>query len=138
MISTIVTRASALLLAAAGLATLFLPDAVLGLLAPGLPPGVAWLGQLLASAWLAVAVLNWLQRHATLGGIYGRPTVLANLALYGVSSLALLGAARHGALPRIGLLILVPTGLLAIVYGILLLRGPFDGPARGVRSAPRP
>ena len=61
-------------------------------LVPGFPPDAAWLGQLLAAAWLGIAALNWLQRSALLGGIYGRATVSANVVVYVVSALSLLRA----------------------------------------------
>ena len=100
MISTVVSRVSAALLLAAGVVLLFAADAVLPALSPGLPASAAWLGQLLGAAWLGVAALNWLQRNQLLGGIYGRPVVFANLALYLVGALSLLGALRDPAAPR--------------------------------------
>ncbi|HEU0076918.1 MAG TPA: hypothetical protein VFQ76_04665, partial [Longimicrobiaceae bacterium] len=92
MFSTQVSRASAGLLLAGGLALLFAPDVVLPRLVPGFPAGGVWLGQLLAAAWLALAALNWLSRAALLGGIYGRPVVLCNAAFYFIAALVLL---RH-------------------------------------------
>ena len=89
-------------------------------------PSAAWLGQLLAAAWLGVAALNWLQRATVLGGIYGRPVVLANVAVYFVSALSLLRALLGGAAPAALWLALMPAAALAVVYGALLLRGPFD------------
>jgi hypothetical protein len=125
MISSIVSRLSALVLAAGGLAFLFVPDALLGTLVPGLPPSGAWLAQLIGAGWLAVAVLNWLQRGAVLGGIYGRPVVLTNLVLYTVTALTVTRRLMEPATPRTIWFLLVPMALLAIVYGALLLRGPF-------------
>ncbi len=100
---------------------------------PGFPPAAAWLGQLLAAAWLGVAALNWLQRATVLGGIYGRPVVLANLALYLVSALSLLRVVAGGAAPAAVWGALALAAPLALAYGALLLRGPFDSlssPAR--------
>jgi hypothetical protein len=126
VISSLVSRVSAALLSLAGLALLFASDVVLPAVVPGLPPAAAWLGQLLAAAWLGVAALNWLQRAAVLGGIYGRPIVIANLALYFVSALSLLRALLRTGTPSALWLVLVPSAVLAAVYGALLLRGPFD------------
>src|SRR5919107_5264542 len=100
MISSLVSRVSAALLALAGLALLFASDVLLPAAVPGFPVAAAWVGQLLGAAWLGVAALNWLQRAAVLGGVYGRPVVLANLALYFVSALSLLRAVADGAAPR--------------------------------------
>ena len=65
----------------------------------GLSPTALWLGQLLGSAWLGVAALNWASRATILGGIYGRPIVLANLAIYFTGVLVMLGVARRATLP---------------------------------------
>lgn len=86
MASAVLSRVSAVVLLVAGLVLLFAPDVALPALVPGFPPAAAWLGQLLAAAWLSVAVLNWLQRSSMLGGIYGRPMVVANLTLYLIST----------------------------------------------------
>jgi hypothetical protein len=60
-----------------------------------------------------------------LGGIYGRPTVLANLALYFISALSLLRVLlNHGAVPILWVLVAIMC-VLALAYGALLLCGPF-------------
>ena len=126
MISSRLSQLSAALLLLGGLALLFASDVLLPALVPGFPPAAAWLGQWLGAAWLGVAAMNWLQRAAMLGGIYGRPIVLANLALYFVSALSLLRALLGGAAPPAAWWVLVPAAVLAVAYGTLLLRGPFD------------
>jgi hypothetical protein len=126
VIASLITRSSAAVLLAGGLALLFASDALLPILVPGFPVTGAWLGQLLGAAWLGVAALNWLQRGARLGGIYGRPVVLANLVLYFVGALSLLRALAVPGVPRALWGLVVPTTVLALVYGVLLLRGPLD------------
>ena len=130
MISSFVSRASAAVLLLGGVALLFASDAILPLLARGVPASAAWIGQLMAAAWLAVAALNWLQRGSVLGGIYGRPVVFANLALYAVSALSLARAAFEPGAARATWTLLVPAAALAVAYAALLLRGPFDARER--------
>jgi hypothetical protein len=126
VIATRISQASAALLAAGGLALLFASDVLLPRLVAGFPAAGAWLGQLLAAAWLGVAALNWLSRSALLGGIYGRPVVAANAALHFVSAAALLDvAAARGAGAAVRALF-AAAALLAAAYGWLLLRGPFE------------
>ncbi len=125
-ISSRVSHVSAIVLALGGVALLFAPDVILPALVPGFPPAALWLAQLLAAAWLGVAALDWLQRSAVLGGIYGRPVVLANLVLYFVGDLVVLRALREPVAPRALWIFVVPATLLAVAYGALLLRGPFD------------
>ena len=82
MKSSILTRISAMVLGATGTALLFAPDGILQLLHPEFPVSAYWLGQLLGATWIGVASLNWYSRTKVLGGIYGRPILLANLAIY--------------------------------------------------------
>lgn len=126
MISSLLSRASAAVLLVGGIVLLFASDALLPAVLPGFPPSGAWLGQLLGASWLAVAALNWLQRGAILGGIYGRPVVFANLVLYFISALSLARALFDGGAPSVLWLPLVVMGVMAAIYAALLYRGPFD------------
>jgi hypothetical protein len=125
-LSALISRTSAGFLFLAGLALLFGSDRLLPLLVPGAPPASAWLGQFIAAAWLGVANLNWLSRSALLGGIYGRPVVATNLTLYTVSALGSLKALGAATAPPVVWLVAAPMAAFAVVYGALLLRGPFD------------
>ena len=126
MISSLITRASAFVLILGGLVLLFAPDVVLPRLVPGFPPAAAWIGSLLGAAWLAMAALNWSHRTTLLGGIYGRPVVYANFMLYVTSALALVRVVTGaGASPALWF-IAAPIMALAMAYGALLFRGPFD------------
>ena len=126
MISTQVARASAVVLLLGGLALLFAPDVILPLLVPPFPAGAAWLGQLLAAAWLALAALDWLGQGALLGGIYGRPVVVANAALYFITAVVLLKVVARGRAHAALWLLVVLAVIFAGVYGWLLFRGPFE------------
>ena len=75
---------------------------------------------------LGGVTLNWPQRGALLGGICGRSVVFANSTLYLISALSLLRALPGGTAPVVTWLVFVPLAVLAVVYGALLLRGPFD------------
>jgi hypothetical protein len=127
VISSTISRVSATLLAAGGLALLFASDEVLPRVSPGFPATAHWIGQLLGAAWLGLAALNWIHRRAVLGGVYGRPIVMANLMHYFIAALALVRASIDGTPGRIWPLAL-PAITLALAYGALLLRGPFDAP----------
>ena len=126
MIGRWVSRASATTLAVGGIALLFASDVVLPRLAPALPPGAAWIGQLVAAGWLAVAAVNWTGQSTLIGGIYGRPLVTANFALYFVTATSVLRPALDARSPRSIWLVAVPSVAFAAMYGWLLLRGPFE------------
>jgi hypothetical protein len=78
-----------------------------------------WPVQLLASAWLGLAMLNWSTRGFTMGGILGRPVVLANFAHYFVAATSTVRPVLAGGRPG-PLVVLVVFGLLAAAYGYLL------------------
>ncbi len=97
MISAFISRTSALWLGIAGFVLLFAPDAVLPRLIAGYPPSGLWLGQLLGAAWLGLAALNWINRRLILGGVFGRPIVLANAIHYFISAMVLIRAVHPAA-----------------------------------------
>ena len=109
-----------------GLALLFAPDAILPRLIPAFPAAGAWLGQVLAAGWLAIAALNWLSRSALLGGIYGRPVVLTNAVLYFITAIVLLKIITLRDTSAMLWIVLVVMVLLAGAYGWLLFRGPLE------------
>jgi hypothetical protein len=127
MISSTISRASAITLAVGGGAMLFVADEILPVLAPDFPPDAAWIGQSLGAAWLGLAALNWLQRNVVLGGIYSRPIVLANLIAYFVTATSAAGSLPGAGGGAMGTALIA--GVFAIAYGVLLLKGPFDRPS---------
>jgi hypothetical protein len=133
VISTTIARSSAIVLSLSGAAMLFAADTILPLLVPGYPPAGLWLGQLLAAALLGLGALDWFSQSTVLGGIYGRPVVMANVMFYLVSALGMLKASMRAGFPLALSLIAVVASVFAIVYGWLMMRGPFaqDLPTKG-------
>jgi hypothetical protein len=121
--TALLMRASALVLLVAGAALLFAADEILPRVIPEFPAAAAWLGQVLGSAWLAVAALNWLNKGARLGGIYGRPVVLTNVVLYFISGMALLKVAVLPAAPAVVIASAFVCVAFAGLYGWLMFRG---------------
>ena len=134
MISTLISRASAVFLALGGLALLFAADAILPHLVPGFPAASAWLGQLVAAGWLAIALLNWASQPGLLGGIYGRPVVLTNAALYFITATGLIKVVIRPGAPVALWLLVVPAALFAGIYAWLLFRGPFESDFERARA----
>jgi hypothetical protein len=124
VISTQISRVSAIFLAVCGNSLLFASDEILPWLSPAFPRGGAWLGQMLAAGWLGVAALNWLSQWTMLGGIYGRPVVAANATLYFITATVLLKVVARGDAPTALWLLFVPVVILAGIYVWLLFRGP--------------
>ena len=125
MTSALLSRASALVLSVGGLTLLFAPEVLGARSGSGVPDDTLWIAQLLGAGWLGLAALDWLSRAAVLGGIYGRPVVMANLATYFIGALVLLKAATRSPSPAALWAGTVVAGARAAAYGALLLRGPF-------------
>lgn len=73
----------------AAIALLFAADELLPLAAGTASQLDVALLQLIGAALFGFAMLNWLSRYSMLGGIYGRPLVVANLAHTATAALML-------------------------------------------------
>jgi hypothetical protein len=109
-----------------GVSLLFAADDILPRMIRGFPAEAAWLGQLLAAAWLGVANLNWMSRSMLLGGIYGRAVVTTNAVLYFVAATALLNNFNRSETPVATKVVAVVVVFFAAAYGWLMFRGPFE------------
>lgn len=97
----------------------------------GETPELRLAAQLLAAGWLGLAALNWINRGAILGGIYGRAVVVGNFTTYLISTLVLTRPALEATTPvglRLLPLLLAP---VAILYAMRLLRGPSERDLEG-------
>jgi hypothetical protein len=127
----VTTRTSRLLLSAAAVVNLgaavpllFAPVELLRALGAGPSRLEPLLAQLLATALFGLGLLNWTSRHSPIGGIYGRPLVVANLAHTFAAAMALgrfvAGGAREPAL----LAMLLLYAALAAGFGYALFGRP--------------
>ena len=133
--STRLSDASAAFLAVMGLLLLFASDAMLPMLVGGFPPAMAWIGELVASGWLALAILNWANRKALLGGVYGRPVVLTNAFFYFATMMTLLRLVSGQVVSVRIAIVLVPIIVFTLFYLSLLFRGPLGNDFERFRSA---
>jgi hypothetical protein len=79
---------SALLFGFAGLVLIFAPVEAMSSIGAGAAPAGVWVAQLLGAAIFALSQLNWMQRFAKVGGIFGRPILVPNLVFATVSFFA--------------------------------------------------
>lgn len=131
MISSTVARVTAFVLLAFGVLMLFMPDNLLPYLIPGFPPAAAWVGQLVGGAWIGLASITWSHRRQPLGGIYSRPVTYANALSLFIGGTAFCKAALGEGTPPAAWAMAAPLEVLALVWLVLLLKGPFD---RGLDS----
>jgi hypothetical protein len=93
MNTKVLLTASALFLAACGIAGTFLPQEILAWLGIPTSPILTIFMQLLAALLLAFGMLNWTAKDSLIGGIYNRPVAIGNLVHFLVGALALAKAA---------------------------------------------
>jgi hypothetical protein len=117
--------ASALLLAAAGLALLFAPSEIHRLLiAPDGAAAPPLLLQFWSAGLLGLAATSWTGRGMTLGGIYGRALVVGNLVHWTVGALVGVRAAFDHPDPGLLWVAVAVFGGFALAFGWLLRRHP--------------
>jgi hypothetical protein len=126
---------STLVYLAAALPLLFAPQELLA--AFGAPTSTldVVLLQVIGSAVFGFAMLNWAYRFSMIGGIYGRPVVIANLAHAASAALLLAPIARRTSFswPLAGALAVY--GVLAVAFGWKFFAAP---KAPSIPPAPRP
>jgi hypothetical protein len=76
---------SSLVLGAAGVFALFMPDALL----PAQGGAGSMLVQLMGGLYFAFALMNWTAKDSAIGGIYARPVSLANFSHFLTGALLL-------------------------------------------------
>ena len=106
----ILLQVSAVLYLAAGALFLFLPREIAPTI--GLPPIELPL-QLFAAGLLAMGWLNWMSRGVPVGGIYGRPISIANVAFAVAAAGSVLSGVLDGDIGPIGWIPAAVFGLLA-------------------------
>jgi hypothetical protein len=88
-------------------------------------PPVPLVVRLIGALLLGFAALNWLAKEMVVGGVYGRPVVVGNLAHFVIGTLASLRAAAGGD----SLAIRAVTGVyagFAVWFGIVLFTRPSE------------
>jgi hypothetical protein len=115
--------ASAILMGVMGLGTTFMADDLLRHVRQPEAPILMLFVQTIGALYLAFAMLNWMLRGVTAGGIYARPLIVANLVHFLMVAIVLLRWAATGAPPGILVLAALFT-ILALSFGALMFRDP--------------
>lgn len=124
MNTKLLMRANALTLASIGFSLSFLPQEIAQFMHLGSEPIVL---QLLGSLYVGFALLNWMNKEKTLGGIYGRPVVMSNFAHYMIGGLALIKFIAKG-FDSMPMVILTVT---YVVFGLAFAFMAFTHPKLG-------
>ncbi|MDA0684987.1 MAG: hypothetical protein O3A57_11300 [Bacteroidetes bacterium] len=115
--------ASTLFLGVLGIGGSFAPTESLAL--AGVEPSVevSFIFQMMGGLYLGFAMLNWMNRNAPVGGIYGRPLLTANLIHFLIVSLMLIKHVIDGAGNGLILLCVLYTSF-AVGFGLLQFMDP--------------
>jgi hypothetical protein len=116
--------ASAVLYFAAALPLLFAPDELLTY--AGASPSTldSALLQVIGSAIFGFAMLNWMNRFGRIGGIYGRPLVIANFTHAATAALLLGHIAIRAPFSAPLAAVVALYGVLAVAFGFKLFTAP--------------
>ena len=79
---------------------------------------------LLGAALFGFAMFNWINRHTRVGGIFGRPILVANLSHAFIAAMALLNAGRAAGFSPFLVAALATYAALALGYGARLYFPP--------------
>ena len=94
MNTKLVMGASALFLGTIGLVCTFLPQEILsasGIVSIGIAPLFL---QILGALYVSYAMLNWMSKENSIGGIYNRPIAMGNVIHFTMAALALIKGFR--------------------------------------------
>jgi hypothetical protein len=125
MNTKLLMAASAIVLAALGLAATFMPEELLHVAAVPAHPFLPLVVQLLGALYLSFAMLNWMAKDSAIGGIYNHPVLIGNVLHFTMGALALLKGLTGVPSDRLALGVLAGVyALFAIGFGMLLFRSP--------------
>jgi hypothetical protein len=111
-------------MAVAGLALTFAPEELLSVLGTNGNPTLTLFAQLTGALYVGFAILNWMARESTIGGIYNRPLLMGNLTHFVVGALALLKAATKLQASAPAWVAAGIYTIFAIGFGTLFFRSP--------------
>lgn len=115
---------SAAVLALAGLGLTFAPAEVLARLTRATDTSLVLTLQVTGAFSCGFAMLNWMARGMTLGGIYGRPIIVANVTRWTIASLALLKATTAGRLAAPGVGLTLVCAAFAVAFARVMVKDP--------------
>lgn len=124
MPTRLVMIASALVMAALGIAATFLPQEVLAWLGTA-PDGVLpFVVQIIGALYLSFAMLNWTAKESLIGGIYNRPIAIGNFLHFVMGALALGKGVFADPSARVLLPLAIAYAIFAIAFAMILFTSP--------------
>ena len=113
---------SSLMLALAGIFTLFAPDVLVALFGGPMANTLSALVQLMGALYFSMAMMNWTAKDSAIGGIYARPVSLANFAHFFIGMLLLARVVLSSGFNFSITLLLAVYAIFAILFYWLVFR----------------
>lgn len=110
MNTKLLMTSSSLMLGAAGIFALFMPDVILSTQGVEVTGAASMLVQVMGALYFGFAIMNWTAKDSAIGGIYARPISLANFSHFFSGTLLLVNYLFDGS----SVFVLIAT----IIYGI--------------------
>ena len=118
---------NAIILALIGISLIFLPKEILDYFELSTSDTLELLMQIIGSFYFAFAILNWMSKGSIIGGIYNRPTAMANLTHFVIAGLALIkGVLANPSLSYVIWSIAIIYSIFAILFGIVAFKHPVN------------
>jgi hypothetical protein len=114
--------AASLILAAAGVFALFVPDVVLSLVNTSVTAQLSALVQLMGTLYFGFAIMNWTAKDSAIGGIYARPVSLGNFGHFFAGGLLLLRYQFSNPFNLFIMILLILYVIFAILFYWLVFR----------------
>jgi len=127
MNTKLMMTASAIFLAVAGMTLTFLPEEIMQYTGIGASKALQLILQLTGALYFGFAMLNWMAKGSTIGGIYNRPTAIANFGHFFIGALGLLKAVmKDNSLPYAIWALAIIYSIFAVLFWLVLSRSPIN------------
>lgn len=121
MHTNLLMRANAFTLGLVGCSLSFLPREIADIMSLQSDPILL---QLLGALYFGFALLNWMNKGKILGGIYGRPIVMANFAHFLIGAFALIKYALKGTDSNVLLILTSVYVIFGMAFGWMAFTHP--------------
>lgn len=124
MNTKLVMGSSAIFLAAVGFVCTFLPQEILslsGIPSTGFAPLIL---QILGALYVSFAMLNWMSKENSIGGIYNRPIAMGNVLHFTMAALVLIKGFRAVPISIMYIIATVIYVAFAVLFGVIMFTHP--------------
>ena len=116
---------SALCLGIIGIGLTFIPDVISEYLIINNTKIHLLILQVLGAFYFAFAMLNWMAKGASIGGIYNRPIAIANFTHFFIGGIAIIKSVRQNTDFHFSICILaIVYSIFSLIFGLILFKSP--------------